>query len=155
MWAQFVQQSPAQAEVKKVGILIQEPSGVSGGPNLQTEPLLRINDFDVIARDEKHDLALLKIKMTTEVSPLNGEILHTVLYRDGSLSGTLNLGDASFTTSISSHNSISMTGYSSFETDGGLGTKTGKVTSGEIPNISNSQLTDTTGLAVSSLNVII
>jgi len=151
MGEQFAQQSQAQAEIKKLAIEIQTPSNIRSMPSASPT---WTNDFDIIARDEKHDLALLKIKMTTEVSPLNGEILYTVHYRDGSSSGTLNLGDAPFITSTSPNNSISMTGYSSFETDGGLEIKTGKVTSREISNISNSQLTDTTGLAVSSLNVI-
>ena len=151
MGEQFAQQSQAQAEIKKLAIEIQTPSNIRSMPSAFP---IWTNDFDVIARDEKHDLALLKIKMTTGVSPLNGEILHTVHYRDGSSSGTLNLGDAPFATIISRNSSIAMTGYPSYKMDGGLATKTGKVTSGEITNIGYSHLTDATGLAVSSLNVI-
>jgi S1-C subfamily serine protease len=149
MWAQFVQQSPAQ--IKKVVIVIPSKPDDSSS-HLPGPHATLVYDFDVVARDEKHDLALLKLNLTSENSPFLAETLHGFDFPQGTKM-VLSIGDAPFSKNISPNSSIAMTGYSSYEFYGGFETKTGKVISGEIPDIATSELTDTVGLAVSSLNV--
>lgn len=135
---QYMKQT--QAETKKLAIVILPTSTI--GNNQPVLQQVTTNDFDVAARDNKHDLALLKLKMTNSISPLNGKLLSEVHYSNGT-SGTLSLGDAHFAKSISQNISVAMTGYPSNQLI--PETKTGKVTSEEIPNINNSKLSVATG----------
>ena len=139
---QYMQQ--AQAEVKKMGIVVLAPPGASSFSNVP-QPLTAINDFDVIARDSKHDLALLKIKMLSIISPLNGKTLLTVHF-NRNVSGSLNVGVARFSKAITQNNAVAITGYTSDAVTGAISgelmpeTKTGKVTSKEITDIHNPKL---------------
>ena len=134
---QYIQQS--QAEIKKLGILIPFSPTIPEG-NLPAQPQ-QVNDFDVIARDENHDLALLKIKMAQSSTP-EGQLESVVFYSEGA-SGTLDISDAPFTTNISRDSPIAITGYISAQLT--LATKTGKVTSEQIPGINNSLISVATG----------
>jgi S1-C subfamily serine protease len=130
---QYIQQS--QSEIKKLGIIIV-------GPSAGVAPLYQLtNDFDVIARDEKHDLALLRIKMTQSMTP-EGEMESFIHYIYG-IDGTLDVGDTPFTTNISQNSPIAITGYTSAQLT--LETKDGKVTSAQIPDINNSIISVATG----------
>jgi S1-C subfamily serine protease len=130
---QYIQQS--QSEIKKLGIIIV-------GPSAGVAPLYQLtNDFDVIGRDEKHDLALLKIKMTQSMTP-EGDMESFVHYIYG-IDGTLDVGDAPFTTNVSQNSRIAITGYTSAQLT--LETKDGKVTSAQIPDINNSLISVVTG----------
>jgi S1-C subfamily serine protease len=134
---QYMQQT--QAETKKLGITIPPPpNAINNPPVLQTPT----NDFDVIARDNEHDLALLKVKMSTVISPLNGETLHGVIYSND-MGGSLFVGDAHFTKNISQNLSIAITGYPSNQMV--PETKTGKVTSKEITSVINSRISLASG----------
>lgn len=125
----------AQADVGELGLVIPPPPGITGGSD-PPQPQ-RANHFEVVARDDKHDLALLKIKMTTDIVPSIGETLQAVYYDN--FYGTLNVGNARFTKNISQNISIAVTGYTSdqFVTE----TRTGQVTSKELTNIIDSRLT--------------
>jgi Trypsin-like peptidase domain len=127
---QYTQQT--QAETKKLAIVIPlSPLD----PNPPSVSQLPTNDFDVIARDNEHDLVLLKIKMSTAISPFNGETLYEVHYSNNTY-GTLSIGDAHFTDNMSQKDSIAMSGYPSNQLI--IETKTGKVTSMETAsNISS------------------
>ena len=137
---QYVQKT--QAEVKSLGIIILAPGGAYGGSG---SPLSAINDFDVIARDSKHDLALLKIKMLSIISPLNGKTLLTVHF-NRNVGGSLNVGVAHFSAGITRNNAIAITGYTSDAVTGAISgelkpeTKNGNVTSKEITDIHNPKL---------------
>ena len=139
---QYTQQ--AQAEVKEMGIVVLAPPGASSFTNVP-QPLTAINDFDVIARDNKHDLALLKIKMLSVTSPLDGKTLLTVHF-NRNVGGSLNVGVAHFSAGITRNNAIAITGYTSDAVTGAISgelmpeTKTGKVTSKEITDIHNPKL---------------
>jgi S1-C subfamily serine protease len=130
---QYMQQS--QAEIKKLGVIIV-------GPSAGVAPLYQLtNDFNIIARDENHDLALLKIKMTQSMTP-EGDMEAFVHYIYG-IDGTLNVGDAPFTTNISQNSPIAITGYTSAQLV--LETKSGSVTSGESASVSNATVSAATG----------
>ena len=139
---QYMQQE--QDEVKKMGIVVLAPPGASSFSNVP-QPLTAINDFDVIARDSKHDLALLKIKMLSIISPLNGKTLLTVHF-NRNVSGSLNVGVARFSKAITQNNAVAITGYTSDAVTGAISgelmpeTKNGNVTSKEITDIHNPKL---------------
>ena len=151
---QYTQQ--AQAEVKEMGIVVLAPPGASSFTNVP-QPLTAINDFDVIARDNKHDLALLKIKMLSVTSPLNGKTLLTVNF-NRNVGGSLNVGVAHFSTGITRNNAIAVTGYISDAVTGDISdqlmpeTRTGNVTSKEMTSISSSQLSVATGSITYSIS---
>jgi hypothetical protein len=151
---QYIQQ--ARGEVKKMGIVILAPPGNFGFCSVP-QPLTAINDFDVIARDGKHDLALLKIKMLSVTSPLNGETLFTVQYNRG-VSGTLNVGDAQFSTRIAKNNAIAVTGYTSNVVTGEISdqlvpeNRAGNVISKEITSINGSNLSAAAGIITYSIS---
>ncbi len=126
----------AQSGGGKLGVVIQPPQGASGTGG-QTW-----NDFDIVARDEEHDLALLKTKMSVATSPFNGETLHLVQFSNG-LSGSINLGDAPIIEDIALTMSIGITGYTSENLS--PETLTGTVTSGESSALPSSSFTFTTG----------
>jgi S1-C subfamily serine protease len=149
---QYVQKT--QAEVKSLGIIILAPGGAYGGSG---SPLSAINDFDVIARDSKHDLALLKIKMLSVTSPLNGKTLLTVNF-NRNVGGSLNVGVAHFSTGITRNNAIAVTGYISNAVTEDISdqlmpeTRKGNVTSKEMTSISSSQLSVATGSITYSIS---
>jgi S1-C subfamily serine protease len=151
---QYMQQS--QAAVKKMGIVVLAPPGVSGSSSV-SQPLAEINDFDVIARDSKHDLALLKIKMLSVISPMNGKTLLTVNFNRG-VGGSLNVGDAHFYTRIAQNDAVAITGYTSDVVTGAISyelmpeTRTGNVTSKEMTSISSSNLSAATGSITYSIS---
>lgn len=129
---QYMQQT--QAEVMKLGIVIPPPPNVINNQSVSQIPT---NDFDIVARDDEHNLALLKVKMSTSISPLNGKTLHEVHYSNDTY-GSLLVGDADFANKTSQNLSIAITGYSSnqFVSE----TKTGNVISEEIRSIMNLKL---------------
>jgi hypothetical protein len=81
----YMQKIPAAS--KKLGVIIPPPPEVLGcGP--QPEPM-PVNDFDIIARDEDHDLALLKLKLTYITPPSSGgKVLPFAQFSNG-CNGTL------------------------------------------------------------------
>jgi len=144
MGKQFVQQSPA--DNKKVLIFVPSPPDRSDKfPQIRAT---MVNDFAVIAQDEKHDLALLKINLTGQNAPILFQTIHGFVFPQGTPM-TLSFGNASLSLNISKGAAIAATGYST----AGQGTLTGNVTSGELTNVNNFVLTDATGLAVSSLSI--
>jgi S1-C subfamily serine protease len=128
---QYAQQT--QTQIKKLGIIILPPTVVSNS-NLS---LTQTNDFEVISRDDKHDLALLKVKTNTVINPSNGERLDTVHYSND-IYGALSVGNLQFTENIAQNISFALTGYSSSQLV--LETKIGKIVSNKITNIDKIQL---------------
>ena len=148
MGKQFVQQSPAQ--VKKVVILIPPAPVTESNVPFDTRP--PVNDYDIIARDETHDLALLKIKWNGQNEPTLPFMLHGYnIYTQ--TDSTISLGNAPIDTGITKNTSIAVTGYSTDKTRPGPETKTGTITSGEMTEVLDPVLTDSVGLAASSLDV--
>jgi len=148
MGKQFVQQSPAQ--VKKVVILIPPAPVTESYTPFDTPP--PVDDYDIIARDETHDLALLKIKWDGQNEPTLPFMLHGYnIYTQ--TDGRISLGNASIDTGITKNTSIAVTGYSTDKTRPGPETKIGNITSGEMTEVLDPVLTDSVGLAASSLDV--
>ena len=136
-------------ESGKMAVVIPAPAIASGN---QYSGWVATNDFDIIARDKENSLVLLKIKMGTVISPFNGKKLKEVHYHNH-VSGTLNVGDAHFTGSVSQGAPIAITGYTSneFTTE----TITGEVTSKEASGIYITDITlssDLIGSPVYSAN---
>jgi hypothetical protein len=116
----------------KLGAIIS-----SAAPNQDS-----INDFDVINVDVAHDIALLKLKSTNVISPLNGTVINEFHLGNGLL-GTLNIGDVRLQNDISQNSNIAITGYPSNRLPPVI--KTGKVVSKEITEAINSAVLLETG----------
>ncbi|MDD4873496.1 MAG: hypothetical protein PHE15_00740 [Dehalococcoidales bacterium] len=127
-------------ESGKMGIVILAPSNVSDN---RYSGFVATNDFEVIAVDSEHDLALLKLVMIEMINPSNGKTVYSVHYHNH-VNGTLNVGAADFADSIAKNSPIAITGYSSdeFVTE----TIKGKVTPEEISGIYSTDITSRSDL---------
>jgi hypothetical protein len=146
MGVQFIAQS--KADIKKVVIEVPDSAGNTTG-TLSLSHSTQVTDFEVIARDEKHDLALLKLNLTGENNPKLGQTIHGFIFPQG-IPMAISGGDTPFSTQIDNDMYVSVAGNVNSST---LEIKTGKIVSTEIPDISSSALTETVGLAIPVMNV--
>jgi len=126
---QYVQEN----ESVRMAAVIQSPPDVSSGPY----SFVATNNFEIIAIDSEHSLALLKLDMPELISPFHGERFSSVHYYNH-ISGNLNVGTADFTGSVSEGTSIAVMGfpYDGFVTQ----TFTGEITSEEASGIYNTDI---------------
>jgi hypothetical protein len=104
------QQYIEDTQTGKVAAVIRSPSWVSSG----TYDYVATNDFEVVAIYSEHNLALLKLKMVEMVSPGFGNRISSVHYHNH-VSGTLDVGTASFNSNVSDGTSVAVMGFASDE----------------------------------------
>ena len=136
-----------QAEIKQLSIeILPYPYGRAFAV---ATPAIT-NDFNLVANDTAHDLALLKLKLPIVAVVPGGVGPVRINFADGAL-GDLHIDDAAFSTNLSQNLSVTVTGYASDKIV--LITKTGKITTGKQTDVSTYKLTDTTSMAGDEINV--
>jgi len=133
------QQYIEDTQTGKVAAVIRSPSWVSSG----TYDYVATNDFEVVAIDSEHNLALLKLEMVEMVSPGFGNRISSVHYHNH-VNGTLEVGAADFTGSASEGTPIAVVGFPSdeFVTE----TMSGEITSEDASGIYNANIAAVSGL---------
>lgn len=104
-----------QADINKkpLGIIVNMPPNQTANPRVFPPPT---NSCDVIATDSSHDLALLKIKTTEQISPFNGQTVHSIAYSNNII-GEIYVKDDGLSSNISKGIHIVISGYASNESD--------------------------------------
>jgi V8-like Glu-specific endopeptidase len=112
----------------KMAAVIPAPAIAAGN---QYSGFASTNDFGVVAIDDEHNLALLKVEFASVISPGSGNRISSVHYHNH-VNGTLEVGTADFTGSASEGSTIAVTGFSSdeFFTETVFGKITSKKASG-------------------------
>ncbi len=120
------QLSQIQSDNKKMAIVVPTPQGAgSVAPEPSIPP---VNGFQIIDRDELHDIALLRLEMTQIANPLSGQIKPTLRYYNG-LIGTLSIEPVKLTSrNPKNGDRIGVSGYPNQGVE--LVTESGVVTSG-------------------------